>query len=84
MLIQQHLAPQLGDEGLRRGLSLMWQRFAHGAVPYTPALGDDAMAWARQLHAALLPTEGGWRFRTLAAIAGWRLARRARRWAGRP
>ena len=56
-------------------------RVAHH--PTRPSLAEDAMARARRLHPARLPMEGGWRFRALAAVAGWRVARRAQRWAGR-
>jgi glycosyltransferase involved in cell wall biosynthesis len=71
------------DEPLRRGLSLVWQRFAHAAFPDEPSLADDAMRRARQLHEARLPPEGGWRFRAAARVLGWRLARRLQRLSGR-
>ena len=83
VLMQQHLASHLGDADLSRGLSFVWQRFARGALPCAPRLANDAMARARHLHPARLPVEGGWRFRALAAVAGWRVARWAQRWAGR-
>lgn len=81
-LSQAHLGDAL-DEPLRRGLSLVWQRFAHAAIPYAPALAEDAMHHARALHEARLPLEGGWRFRAVARVLGWRLARRLQRLSGR-
>src|SRR5262249_4138103 len=83
VLMEQHLAPHLAAAELARGLSCVWPRFGRGALPYAPNLAEDAMTRARSLHPARLPLEGGWRFRALATVAGWRLARRAQRWAGR-
>lgn len=71
------------EDPLRRGLSLMWQRFAHAAFPYEPDLAEEAMRRARELHQAYLPPEGGWRFRAAASVLGWRLARRLQRLSGR-
>ena len=71
------------EEPVRRGLSLVWQRFAHAAFPYEPALAEEALRRARVLHEARLPIEGGWRFRAAARVLGWRLARRLQRLSGR-
>lgn len=81
-LSQAHLGDRL-DEPLRRGLSLVWQRFAHAAFPYAPGLAEEAERRALDLHAARLPPEGGWRFRAAARVLGWRLARRLQRLSGR-
>ncbi|MGH8442774.1 MAG: glycosyltransferase, partial [Nevskiaceae bacterium] len=81
-LSQAHLGDGL-DEPLRRGLSLVWQRFAYAAFPYEPALAEDAMRRAQALHEVRLAPEGGWRFRTAARVLGWRLARRLQRLSGR-
>jgi glycosyltransferase involved in cell wall biosynthesis len=81
-LSQARLAQPL-DEPLRRGLSLVWQRFAHAAFPYEPGLADEALRRARELHDVRLPVEGGWRFRAAARVLGWRLARRLQRLSGR-
>lgn len=69
--------------GVRRGLSLCWQRFARGAYPYVPTLAEDALRRARALDPAELPVEGGWRYRALAACIGWRATRRLQVWSGR-
>jgi glycosyltransferase involved in cell wall biosynthesis len=81
--MEASVTAQPWHEASRRGLALMWQRFAYGAHPYAPELADEAMRRARALHAARLPIDGGWRFRCVAALAGWRFARRLQRWSGR-
>ncbi len=81
-LSRAHLGEPL-EEPLRRGLSLVWQRFAHAAFPYEPGLAEEAVRRARTLHAVRLPPEGGWRFRAAARVLGWRLARRLQRLSGR-
>jgi glycosyltransferase involved in cell wall biosynthesis len=81
-LSQGHFGDAL-EEPLRRGLCLVWQRFAHAAFPYEPALAEEALRRARALHEAVLPLEGGWRFRAAARVLGWRLARRLQRLSGR-
>jgi glycosyltransferase involved in cell wall biosynthesis len=81
-LSQAHLRTAL-DEPLRRGLALVWQRFAHAAYPYQQSLAEDAVRRARELHEIRLPPEGGWRFRAAASVLGWRLARRLQRLSGR-
>lgn len=81
--IEAELGPHLGHAGLRRGLSLVWQRLARFAHPYAPAIADEAVRRARALDAVRLPLEGGWRFRLLSALLGWRLARRVQVWSGR-
>ena len=81
--VEGHLAPHLGHAAVRRGLSLVWQRFARFAHPYAPAVASDAMRHARALDAARLPLEGGWRFRLVSGLLGWRLARRLQVWSGR-
>ncbi len=70
----------LDDDGVRRGLSLCWQRFAQGVPPHSMALADRAERHAFALHPARLPPEGGLLYRTVARVAGWRWARRMQRW----
>ena len=77
------LTAELSHDELRRGLALMWQRLAYASYPYEPALAEDAWRRGTQLHPARLPPEGGWRFRWLARIVGWRLARRIQHGTGR-
>ena len=81
--IEAQLAPRLAHPGVRRGLSLVWQRLARFAHPYAPAVAADAMRHAAALDPARLPLEGGWRFRLLSGLFGWRLARRLQVWSGR-
>jgi glycosyltransferase involved in cell wall biosynthesis len=80
--IDAHVA-DWAHAGVRRGLSLCWQRFARGAYPYTPELAEQALRRARELDDAVLPTEGGWRYRLLSACIGWRATRRLQVWSGR-
>lgn len=87
-LVDAHVAtwPGLAAEtsvSLRRGRSLLWQRFARGAYPYTPRLAEEAFRRGRELDSVRLPLDGGWRFRGLAALLGWRMARRLQVWSGR-
>lgn len=70
----------LDDDGLGRGLSLCWQRFAQGVPPHSMALADRAERRAFALHPVRLPPEGGLLYRTVARVAGWRWARRIQRW----
>jgi glycosyltransferase involved in cell wall biosynthesis len=84
-LMAAHVGGTEAPERVRHGLALMWQRFAHGAYPYTPDLAEDALLQAARLHdGARLPPDGGWRFRVMRSVLGWRLARRMQRWSGRP
>lgn len=80
---EAHLAPVLAHEPLRRGLSLGWQRFAHGIYPDAPDLADESMRRAAALHPAMLAPEGGWRYRLLSRLVGWRRARLLQRRSGR-
>lgn len=82
--IAGHLEPHLDHPGLRRGLSLVWQRYARFAHPYAPALAEAALRRAACLDPARLPIEGGWRTRVVSALFGWRVARRLQVWRGRP
>jgi hypothetical protein len=81
--IEALLAPRLAHAGVRRGLSLVWQRLARFAHPYAPDVAEDAMRHAQALDPARLPLEGGWRFRLLSRLVGWRFARRLQVWSGR-
>jgi glycosyltransferase involved in cell wall biosynthesis len=81
--IQSTLSDRLHHAGVRRGLSLIWQRYARFAFPRSIDLAEDAMRRASALHAATLPDDGGWRYRLLSRMFGWRTARRVQVWSGR-
>ncbi len=80
--IQSHLRAQK-NENLRRGLSFVWQRFAYAAFPYQAQLAECALERSSELSKAELAIEGGWRFRALARLIGWRRARQLQVWSGR-
>jgi glycosyltransferase involved in cell wall biosynthesis len=82
-LMTASLASELAHDELRRGLGLLWQRFAYACFPYEPALAEDAWQRGTHLHPARLRPEGGWRFHWLTRVAGWRMARRVQFWSGR-
>jgi glycosyltransferase involved in cell wall biosynthesis len=81
--IEDRLRDAFDDERIRRGVSMYWQRFAVAYYPDAPDIADAAYVRALALHPERLPLEGGWRYRWLARILGWRRARRFQRWSGR-
>jgi glycosyltransferase involved in cell wall biosynthesis len=82
--IERTVSPWFAAPGVESGLSLAYQRFAMSCYPYAPDLAESAMAHAVDLSPARLEPEGGWRFRWIARLLGWRTARRVQVWSGRP
>lgn len=72
------------SERTRRVCSLLWQRFAYASFPYARQLARSALRSAATLHKARLPLEGGTMFRLVSRLFGWKAARLAQRWSGRP
>jgi glycosyltransferase involved in cell wall biosynthesis len=72
------------SERVRRGFALNWQHFAHFAYPYDRLTATQALERARSLHAVRIRPGGGFRFRALSRIVGWRTARVLQVASGRP
>jgi hypothetical protein len=84
------LATELGTRALlarensdrtRRASATMFQRFAFDAFPLRRDLAEKAAAQASALGGASILPGGGAAFETLARLAGWRMALRARQMA---
>ncbi|MCE3003898.1 MAG: glycosyltransferase family 2 protein [Xanthomonadaceae bacterium] len=70
--------------GVSDGMGLAYQRYAMSVYPYARDLAEAALERSRILTRRRLAPEGGWRFRVMASLLGWRLARRMQVWSGRP
>jgi hypothetical protein len=68
----------------RRVCSMLWQRFARACYPYERHLANSGLRSAKALHRARLPPEGGALFLLVSRLLGWKFARLAQRWSGRP
>ncbi len=80
----ERLLQREASDRTKRVSSLLWQRFAHACYPYQRQLANSAMRAAATLHAAKLPPEGGAMYLFVSRLVGWKLARTAQRWSGRP
>ncbi len=83
-LCETHVRAREDSERVRRGFALAWQRLAHGAYPYAPAIAEEALVRARALHPAVIRPDGGPAFKALSRLVGWRTARRLQVASGRP
>lgn len=72
------------SERVRRGFALSWQHFAHACYPYVPDQAQRALDRAVELHAVTILPDGGFVFRMLTRVLGWRAARRLQVASGRP
>jgi glycosyltransferase involved in cell wall biosynthesis len=72
------------SDRVRRCISLHWQRLAHFAYPYHRPTAVQALKRARALHPVRIRPGGGFRFRALSRIIGWRAARVLQVVSGRP
>jgi hypothetical protein len=77
-LIAAHLRGAEDSPRTRRALADYWQRLAYGLYPDAPDLRRQAEDRVREFGGlALLRPETGGRERAVAAVLGWKLARRA-------
>lgn len=61
---------------MRRASAVAWQDFAYSAYPYVPELSELAMDFGKRMAPSVKLGLGGRKFRLLASLIGWRLARR--------
>jgi GT2 family glycosyltransferase len=80
----RRLLEREASDRTRRVGSMLWQRFAHACYPYAPQLAHEALRSAITLHSERLSPEGGPFFLLVSKLMGWKLARMAQRWSGRP
>ena len=69
---------------MRVGFAQSWQHFAHACHPYAPDLAESALYHASRLHAVRIRPDGGAAFHAASRLFGWRLARKAQVYSGRP
>lgn len=82
-LCEMHVRTREDSERVRRGFALSWQRLAHSAYPYAPAIAEEALARARVLNPVTVRPAGGFAFKLLCGLLGWRTARRLQVISGR-
>ena len=75
-LCESHVRAREDSERVRRGFALSFQHLAHACHPYDPALAERALGHARELHSVTIRPDGGWAFKALSRMIGWRAARR--------
>lgn len=83
-LSEAHVRAREDSDRVRRGFALSWQHLAHAAYPYHPAVAKEALLQAKALHDVEVRPDGGARFRVLARVFGWRIARKMQVLSGRP
>ena len=64
---------------IRHLCAVRYQRWAYDFFPACPDLADAAESHSQKLGGAVVPFPGGWLGRSLAAVLGWRNARRLQR-----
>jgi glycosyltransferase involved in cell wall biosynthesis len=82
-LCEEYIRAREDSERVRRGFALSWQHLAHACYPYDPDLAEAALARSRKLHPIRIRPDGGFRFRVLSSVIGWRAARRLQVASGR-
>jgi glycosyltransferase involved in cell wall biosynthesis len=82
-LCERYVRTREDSDRIRYGFAQSWQHLAHGCFPYDSALAEAALARARSLHAVRIRPNGGFRFRVLSRLIGWRAARRLQVASGR-
>jgi glycosyltransferase involved in cell wall biosynthesis len=83
-LCEEYVRAREDSDRVRRAFALAWQHLAHACYPYDCALAEAALARARSLHPVGIRPDGGFRFRVLSRLIGWRAARRLQVVSGRP
>jgi glycosyltransferase involved in cell wall biosynthesis len=83
-LCEAHVRTREDSERVRRGFSLSWQHFAHACYPYDAAQAQRALDRAMKLHPVTVLPDGGFVFRMLSRVVGWRTARLLQVASGRP
>jgi glycosyltransferase involved in cell wall biosynthesis len=79
-LFAGHLLSADDSPRTRRALAIYWRRLQYELYPQAIDLSRDAGAQSRALGGASVPLPFGPRLRALAAVAGWRFARRMQGW----
>jgi glycosyltransferase involved in cell wall biosynthesis len=82
-LCEEYVRSREDSDHSRRAFALAWQHLAHACYPYDCALAEAALARARSLHPVAIQPDGGFRFRVLSRLIGWRAARRLQVVSGR-
>jgi glycosyltransferase involved in cell wall biosynthesis len=83
-LCERYVRQREDSDRIRYGFAQTWQHLAHACHPYDSALAAAALARARGLHPVRVWPDGGFGFRALSRLIGWRAARRLQVTSGRP
>ncbi len=79
-LCEAHLIRRENTERMRRAASLSWQQFAFSCYPYQAKLAEEALRRAEKLSAAKIRMPDAGVFGIVAALVGWKWARRLQGW----
>jgi glycosyltransferase involved in cell wall biosynthesis len=67
----------------RRACVRQYQEFVYAAYPDVPDLIEGAERRVKELGGGMFPPQGGPKFKLVAGLVGWRLAKRLQRWQAR-
>jgi glycosyltransferase involved in cell wall biosynthesis len=67
----------------RRACVRQFQEFVYAAYPDVPDLTEGAERRVKELGGGMFPPQGGPKFKLVAGLVGWRLAKRLQRWQAR-